>query len=160
MKELTMNLREHQGVITVSFSGEITGEADFSEITNKANAGKAVCFDLGEVARINSWGVQKWLALLSQLNENHTPFSFQRCSVPMIHHFNDISGFTGGGRIESILIPYYCDHCDLTHDHLVLIQKMGELPDLPDIRCPSCAIPMAFDDIPEIFFRFLCTTSN
>ena len=129
------------GRINESFDGGLAGRA-------LAEA-KLVVLDLSGVERITSYGVREWLAMLSVCKD--AELWLARCSEPIVTQLSTIKGFSGHGRVASVLLSFRCDACgtattvpfDLELDGAELAS--GSLAPRPCAQCGAEASP---DDDP------------
>jgi anti-anti-sigma regulatory factor len=138
--------------VSFTLSGEITEDAPLEALANQINPPHVV-LDLAEVRRINSCGVRDWLRMIRSLEAKGVSLVLERCSVPIVHHLNMITGFEGHGSVRSVFAPYYCGTCNIDTRRLLLVES-GRSDLSKRDTCPKCGGQMEFDDIPEIYERW------
>lgn len=149
---LTWKVKQRDTDQLVAMSGMISEQAKLETLADQVQ-GPVVAFDLGEVTRINSTGVRDWLTLIRALKAKGIEIALERCSVPIVHHLNMISGFEGGGTVRSVFAPYYCAACNREDQQLVSLDAGSEIHIDETRVCPECGGPMEFDDLPEHYER-------
>ncbi len=107
--------------------------------------GDSIVFDLAGIRAINSIGVKYWLILMEELSKR-TSLQFRACPVAFTSMASMVHGVLGGGKVESVLLPYTCENCGKTKDSLEDMAKLAaqELPE--SLPCPNCAKAMVLDD--------------
>jgi ABC-type transporter Mla MlaB component len=160
--ELGVDLAEKK--ISVKLVGEVTEKAELVAIWDYvAKLGpdvKRIEFDLGEVSRINSEGVRRWVELLNRA-QSRLSCRFIMLSVPIIQQASVVAGILGKPNtpIHAFHAPFLCVRCGKE----VIKPLSAELvrnPDtgactVPQISCDSCGGGLRFDDIESEYFFFL-----
>jgi hypothetical protein len=149
---LSWRIREHPGLMTVEFAGEIDENADFSELRNRLR--DSVAFQLADVRRINSCGVREWVNFVRDL-PHVTELRFSHCSSAIVTQLNMIHNFRGVATIRSFYAPYFCAACGLEEDKLIEVATWSAANVLPDFACAQCGAAMEFDDLPDRYLSFL-----
>jgi anti-anti-sigma regulatory factor len=145
--------KEKRGTdVVVALNGDITEYAPWDKLIAQIDT-PAVVFDLGDVKRINSCGVRDWLRMIRLLESKGVAIVLDRCSVPIVHSLTMISGFEGNGRIRSLFVPYYCEVCNVDSRRLYQVDSGGSV--LDGEPCPKCRNKMEFDDLPELYARWI-----
>lgn len=92
-----------------------------------AIAGKSIVFDCSGVSQVNSIGVQQWTKFLTTILPS-TSYSFDRCRSTMVSYASLVDAFLGKGAIESVFVPYECEHCGMTShfERAVVLLKDGK----------------------------------
>lgn len=137
---------------TVAFVGEIVEQADFRELKGKLVGDLEL--DMRGIRRVNSSGAHRWVEFVRSLPPA-ARLAFVHCSPAFVLQVNMVHGFVGGGVVRTFYAPYSCDRCDGHHLELLHsrdVRKSGWLA--PDVECPACNVPMAFDDDPARYFAF------
>jgi hypothetical protein len=113
--------------------------------------------DLGQIARMNSFGVRDWVNWIRALEKHDTQVVLLDCSPAVVAQINLVYDFTGrGGVVESFRAPYVCPTCKEEKTLLLESAAMGAPPYLPPVcRCDACDQDMDFDDVPVSYFAFL-----
>lgn len=143
------------GVKLAKISGVIDDVADFeAALGAPPNALKVHC---GDVKRINSVGVKKWVTYFQRARDRHTKLEFHECSPVIIQQINLFRNFTCGGLIRSLHLPYACGDCGQSFTVVHTIEDAKKIAaNPPAATCPSCKKPAGeFDDLPEEYFLFL-----
>ena len=134
-------------------SGVIDENADLSPLS-RAQASK-ICLHLGEVHRINSFGVRAWVEAIRTIPLS-SRLVLSHCSPPVIDQCNMVAGFNGHGVIESFYAPMLCEQCEeytqVLYDTRICLANGHALP---ATRCPRCQGSMDIDDLEEQYLTFL-----
>lgn len=136
----------------VAISGSITEFSDFTGVAQRC--GPRVRIDLAAVDRINSTGVRQWIRFVEALAPGRTVV-LERCAVPFVQQLNMIANMSGGGRVASMMLPYYCEHCDQERSLLAETDAAAAQAADGEHTCPACGGAMEFDDVPESYFSFI-----
>jgi CheY-like chemotaxis protein len=139
----------------VILQGDFREHTDFSRLRPRLHG--VVRFDLAWVRYLNSAGVKHWVNFLRSLQEV-TDYRFLRASVAFVTQAAMVPEVLGQGQVESFLVPYACDECDLEEDRLLQLAALaggGWPPAVPDFACPRCKGDLVFDDLPQRYFAFL-----
>jgi anti-anti-sigma regulatory factor len=136
-----------------ALSGEVTENTDFAPLVREDC--ETMILDLAGVARINSCGVREWITFVNSLASAGKKIVMERCSVPVVHQLNMVSNFRGGAEIHSAFAPYFCASCQAEHTRLIDLHDPAARRSLEDeVKCPICAAPMEFDDLPDSYLAF------
>lgn len=158
-------IREQNGsVLTVILSGVIDENTDLDKLIY--DPGKFLLVNCRRIERINSAGIRSWMRFFKALSYRGVKFKFLECSPAIVESINVIPGFTAGGEIESIYVPYTCTGCHTGFVQLNSTPKLkllfpsnpppGSPPGkLPDIACPKCGKQAVFDEETEDYLGFL-----
>ncbi len=149
---LSWQLESREGQTRVLFEGEISERANLAGLLSE-QLSQELLLDLHGVRRVNSVGVRDWINLLKELRASGRTFSLARCAVSVVAQLNMIANFAGGGRVLSVMVPFFCDGCGGQQEELVQLEQRG-IPTLPDVPCRGCGAPAALDDLPEHYFCF------
>jgi hypothetical protein len=116
--------------------------------------GAAAVLDLQGLRRINSAGINRWIAFVRR---NGQKLTLRACSRVMVDHLNMVLEFKGSARIESFVVPYHCMHCDSDEEVVVNAAAMRkQLASATQPRkCPRCGLASQLDDDPAEYFQFL-----
>ncbi|HEX8820078.1 MAG TPA: serine/threonine-protein kinase, partial [Archangium sp.] len=111
--------------------------------------------DLGQVERISSFGVRRWIEFASKLPPGGISLYVVNAPPVMVDQLNMVEGFSGVARVLSVLAPYTCRACG--EDRLRLVDLQAEAPVIaegraPEHSCPVCAGKLEFADLPSEFF--------
>lgn len=140
-------------VLRARLWGRLDERMDFGALLE--GTARNLILDLGDVQDINSSGVRLWMHFVGILTSGGRRLTLERCSTAIVKQLNMIYKFVGdGGRIVSVMAPYYCEQCDEEHDILVVLDE-EEVDTDATKACPKCqSEDMEFDDDPEFFFAF------
>ena len=111
--------------------------------------------DLGQVERISSFGVRRWIEFASKLPPGGISLYVVNAPPVMVDQLNMVEGFAGVARVLTVLAPYTCRACG--EDRLRLVDLQAEAPVIaegraPEHSCPVCAGKLEFADLPSEFF--------
>lgn len=95
-----------------------------------------VTFDMGGVARINSFGLMHWVTFLRAMADG--TFDFVACSSAFIEFVGMVPESARGGTIRSFYGTVHCSACDVETDALVQMPSSGR-PAIP--VCHECGMP-------------------
>lgn len=147
---------EPDGSLLVTFQGDFREHTDFSRLAPRLEG--RVVFDMAYVRYLNSAGVRHWVNFLRALDAVHE-FCFVRCSVAFATQASMVPEALGRGRVESFMVPFACEGCDLEEDRLMQTPAFAVRgvwpPEIPVFECPRCGDELAFDDVPTRYFAFL-----
>jgi len=138
-------------------SGAIDETSALLELLGRAQNRRLV-LDLAGVTFINSLGVRDWIRMQGEATRAGVAIELRRVSEPIIHQLNMIIATRGTARVTSFFAPYACDACGREESLLVdAVANAAGLAQLvpPQMPCPECGAPMAFNDFPERYFSFL-----
>lgn len=152
---MTVTLSDSDGGFKLAkISGVIDDVADFDATLGAPPA--ALRIHCGDVKRINSVGVKKWVTYFQRAKDRHTKLEFVECSPVIVQQVNLFRNFVCGGAIRSIHMPYACPGCgnnfSQVYDCEALKKNVSSPPAAP---CPKCGKPGEFDDLPEEYLLFL-----
>ena len=119
---------------------------------------RRLVLDLGKITFINSLGVRDWIRFLGRAAQDHVRLELVRVSEPLVQQFNMIVATRTGASVRSFFAPFACDACGLEDSICIEVEpNLLALRALqpPQISCPTCQAPMAFNDFPERYFSFL-----
>jgi anti-anti-sigma regulatory factor len=141
-------------VLAVTLSGTIDENANFQTLLEPLP--KVLQLNLRKVTRINSVGVKAWIRYFKEVQTKGTQVMLVECSPQIVEQINQISNFTCGAQIHSILVPFLCGQC---RSELLGAFKLADLKAMngvfPTPQCPKCQGKAEFDDIPEEYLAFL-----
>jgi eukaryotic-like serine/threonine-protein kinase len=141
------------GRCLVSVGGVIDENADLSPLTQLR--APSVQVNMGEVRRINSFGVRSWIEALRKIPQS-VALEFVECPPPVIDQCNMVRGFLGHGTPASFYAMMVCESCDEELDKLFSTAECKARGGaLPPTSCPSCGGEMEVDDIEEQYLSFL-----
>jgi anti-anti-sigma regulatory factor len=143
-------------IMCLRFIGTI--DEEFSGKAQAESVSGTLILDLGEVARISSFGIREWVDFIKEAGTKAHAIYFIECSPKIIDQFNMVANFGGPGKILSFYAPYRCDYCDDDRRRLVQVDESYDLIQnlaLPDVPCESCGNKEYFDEEPTSFFTHL-----
>lgn len=142
-------------VCYLELSGVIDEDNDLAAILEEIR-GRTVVVHLGEVERVNSYGVRDWVNWLGKLEEQKIDVVLLNCSPAVVAQVNLVRNFIGHAAVKSFHVPYFCAQCDEEKVLRCETAEMGPPPHEPPIcRCDECDLVMEFDDMPDTYFAFL-----
>jgi eukaryotic-like serine/threonine-protein kinase len=148
--------RVRVGTIThVRISGVI--DETFPLSSSSAELTGLVIVDLGQVERISSYGVRRWIEFASKLPPGCISLYVVHAPPVIVDQLNMVEGFVGVARVLSMLAPYTCRACG--EDRLRLVDLQAEAQVIaegraPEHACPVCAGKLEFADLPSEFFDY------
>lgn len=115
--------------------------------------------DLAGIELVNSVGVRSWIIWQKKLRIERSVV-LVNCSPVVVKQINILDGFVNDRtKIESILVPYFCEDCGFEEHKPLNIAKMKNPPDLEAAiqltKCPKCGMNMELDMIKSTYFTFL-----
>ncbi len=138
----------------IQLEGTISEHADFRSIVDAAP--DTLVLDLAHVEQINSCGVREWINFVTDLKRSGKTLELHRCSPAIVRQLNMISNFRGGGKVQSVLAPYFCDACENEITQLVEVGNTDARPEIAEtLPCPNCGEDMEFDDLADSYLGFL-----
>nr|WP_309895738.1 protein kinase [Archangium sp.] len=146
--------RGRVGTIThVRISGII--DETFPLTSSAPDLSGLIIVDLGQVERISSFGVRRWIEFASKLPPGGISLYVVNAPPVMVDQLNMVEGFSGVARVLSVLAPYTCRACG--EDRLRLVDLQTEATVIaegraPEHSCPVCAGKLEFADLPSEFF--------
>lgn len=138
-------------------TGAIDETAGLLDLLGKAQHGR-LALDLAGITFINSLGVRDWIRMQAAATRAGIQIELRRTAEVIIHQLNMIIATRGTAQVTSFFAPYACDACGREESLLVdAIAHADQLARLqpPQMICPECGAPMAFNDFPERYFSFL-----
>jgi anti-anti-sigma regulatory factor len=136
----------------------IDGVFDETAVLNDLAAqltGPAV-LDLSNVRRMSSAGTRNWLNLIRRVKARQ--LVLRACSRAMVEQMNMLLDFTGGAKVESIIVPYQCPTCESTNNVLVHVAALRAQLTQGQLKrqvCPTCQIAMDLTEDADSYFLFL-----
>ncbi len=129
----------------------------FPLTSSSSDLGGLLIVDLGQVERISSFGVRRWIEFASKLPAGGIALYVVNAPPMMVDQLNMVEGFSGVARVLSVLAPYTCRACG--EDRLRLVDLQSEAPIIaegraPEHSCPVCAGKLEFADLPSEFFDY------
>lgn len=117
-----------------------------------------VILDLGQLERISSFGVRKWIEFVSRLPNGALGMYIIHAPPILVDQLNLVEGFAGISKVLSLLAPYRCNTCN--EDRLRLVDVLAEAPLIaegraPEHSCPVCGSALEFADMPAEFFDYV-----
>ena len=137
--------------------GAIDEAAVLHELLGRAANGR-LTLDLANVTFINSLGVRDWIRFQAAAQKTNIAVTLRRVAEVLVHQLNMIIATRGNATVSSFFAPYACDACGREDSLLIdAIANGAGLSRLepPQMTCPECGAPMAFNDFPERYFSFL-----
>ena len=144
------------------FRGDINENADFSDVS--LVGAKEIVLDMAQIRLLNSVGLRSWLLWIKSF-AGDSSLVFINCPRHVVDQMNILDGFLPlTARVESFLVPYYCEHCEKTDsvlavrgkDYMEATADAKEGVTLPDEKpCPHCNQQMEMDVLKDRYFSFL-----
>lgn len=112
--------------------------------------------DLYGIKRINSVGIKKWITFFEKFQKKNVKMSFVRVAPAIVEQLVNISNFSCGADILSVVLPFHCKACSQSN---FLVKTKAELTnvdlDHTNWNCQSCnKAELEFDDLPDEYLRF------
>ena len=145
---LTWTIETEGTETAIHIRGNIDAFSPLDELIKQIDGPTA--FDLSEIHRVNSHGVQTWIRFINAI-EDKGPHRLLRCSPAVVDQMHIIANFHGAADVVSVMGPYYCDRCDLEVPVEIAAAIEG---DVPTASCPKCSQPMQLEDLPEKYLRW------
>ncbi|MBM7115674.1 serine/threonine-protein kinase [Archangium primigenium] len=129
----------------------------FPLTSSMTDLGGLIIVDLGQVERISSFGVRRWIEFASKMPQGGISLYVVNAPPVMVDQLNMVEGFSGVARVLSVLAPYMCRACG--EDRLRLVDLQAESAVIaegraPEHSCPVCAGKLEFADLPSEFFDY------
>ncbi|MFT5431270.1 MAG: hypothetical protein ACI9OJ_001949 [Myxococcota bacterium] len=158
MKSLTIEVLDDGRRVIVS--GSIDEFCDLEALAQVLASGESsIEVDLGQVHRINSVGVSKWIRAVRSASPNRS-VRWVNVSAVMASQLTMIANFGASATVESFFAPYYCEACDAEHDVLLRTESLTSDGKAPPQACSTCQSHMVFDDVAEGYFDSLRNLAN
>lgn len=141
---MTFTMTTRAGTPLVFLKGPLneTCERALEDIEAAVTAGPLV-IDCDEVTYINSVGILRWMAFMSELAKRGVSVTFERCPGTFYEFSIMIPAFLGNARIVSTTVSYFCTGCD--KESLVLVEAedlaAAVARDVICIHCGAVAKP-------------------
>lgn len=149
-------------ITTVKVAGAITDQTRFPNVM--AQNPKKVIINLEKIAYISSGGVRGWMVWINAIEKGLNGASHASLeSVPSVfmkqaYHIQNF--LPRGVEISSIIVPYYCDHCQSSMDvtfkkDVDLDSKLGRddlIKKISSTKCIWCNAVADIDGNPEDYF--------
>jgi hypothetical protein len=137
-----------------------TLEGVFDETATLADLAGAISgpaiLDLRGVRRISSAGTRNWLHLMRRLPDR---MILRACSRALVEQMNMLFDFTGGARVESVVVPFQCGTCERMENLVVHVSELRQQLAAGQLRTPRCAncrnLEMTLTEDPDGYFQFL-----
>lgn len=150
---LQWTLDETPDHTVVRLAGNITENADFAALLDACGT-RSLDVDLTDVTVINSCGVREWIRFVARLKEGGYDVRFHHCSSAVVRQLNLIADFCGPFAVESVLLPYFCDHCGTEQSVTLDLSSEAHVTVPEAIPCNQCAREAEFDDIVDRYLAF------
>lgn len=151
---ITVNRTQSPEGILVHLVGTIEESVNLEQLIGPVDA--LLIVNCRGITRINSVGVKTWMKYFQGLRFQGHQFKFVDCSQPIVEQLNMISNFDCGGKVESILLPFYCSTCK---QELIGTANTSDLKEsgleVPNVDCGKQNCAAKFDDDPDEYFSFL-----
>ncbi len=145
----------------VTMHGDFVETTNFQRLLDRLVEFDVIEFNLREVHRISSIGVQLWTTFLEDLGEKQ--YYFRHASTTFTSQVSMIPTAAGTGQFLSFEAPYRCDTCDIDDVRLLeaaAVLREGDEVLPPILHCSICGGELAFDDLSWRYFSFLVRQRN
>ena len=164
MNPFKFSQRTEKNILHLTLEGEIQATCLFPELdlsdVNKLD------FDLGKITYINSGGIRNWVLWMAQLNKKFPTEKFVFRQIPpiIVSQIGNVDSFIPKrSKIESVFIPFFCDHCGAAATNLFEPEKYFQeskpkveiLTAMSEMTCPQCSKGMEIDAFPEKYLTCL-----
>jgi hypothetical protein len=149
-----VEVREASGVRVVMVVGVVDERLNLAPAFQGVTG--PVLVDLDGVEQVTSAGVRQWQTGVRACQASY--LGLARCQPAMMTQFNSIRGFAGPGEVLSFYLGYLCGACDHAFEVLLDVLEsrtviQAKAP--PDEKCPRCGGSAEFDDLPDLYFRYV-----
>ncbi len=149
--ELTVDKQTLGSLLAVRLEGSLN-ESLVPETISALGDGRAIVFDVANVARITSYGVRQWIRGLAVLRERTPRMFLENCSYAWVSQLNMIQGFAEKVVVVSVLAPMVCTGCEAESKTPVDVRN-GPPADLTE-RCKKCGAALELEEDPASYFHF------
>ena len=151
----TINTLRVGSICHVRIGGVIDETFPLTSATPDLNG--LLIIDLGQVERISSFGVRRWIEFAGKLPASAVSLYVVHAPPVIVDQLNMVEGFSGVARVLTVLAPYSCRSCG--EDRLRLVDLQAESAVIaegraPEHTCPVCANKLEFADLPSEFFDY------
>jgi hypothetical protein len=140
-----------EGTVVLKLRGAIDENAALPPIFQDLPA--KVEFRLNGIERINSVGINRWIALFTQCSQQRT-VTVSALSYPVVLQANCISNLFAGATVVSCMAPYFCNACGQRREVLITREQVAESGGTPSPACPDCKGALDFDELDSYFALF------
>lgn len=147
---LTVAINKTETGTVVEVGGWLDGHSKLPDLGFIAGT---LIVNLYELSFINSLGIRDWVNWIKSVRAEKG-ITLVRCSPPFVRQISILKNFIPEGvAVESICVPYHCDHCMREERRLVDVNTL--LQTLPSsIPCVMCKEPMDIDVVKNTYFKF------
>ena len=111
---------------------------------------------LSAINHVNSSGIHPWTQYFNLARDRKCAVRFHSCSPAIMIYFNLIPHFACGGKIVSVLAPFFCKRCNLEYDVQIQIDSIeGVQSQVSSQNCVNCRKPAQFADKIKAYFSFM-----
>ncbi len=147
--------------VCVNLHGNFVETTDFSRLAAKLEEAEVIEFNLREIHRMSSIGVQLWCQFLETLAGK--TYYYRHASTVFTSQVAMIPTAAGSGEFLSFEAPYHCETCN--EDDVRLLEaksvlREGEEVVPPTLHCSVCGGELTFDDLPWRYFAFIVRQRN
>jgi anti-anti-sigma regulatory factor len=149
-------VRVGNGYTFVKLRGTIDEDNQLSALRREL-ASEVIILDLGEIDRINSYGVRDWVNWLGELRAAGHKVALIRCSTAIVAQANMVTNFCAGAAIVSFFAPYYNPAKDESCEKLLYVEDFLGAAELkaPAFYDDATGTALDFDDFEESYFAFI-----
>lgn len=147
--------------VCVNLHGDFVETTSFARLSQELADAETIEFNLREVHRMSSFGVQLWCSFLEGLADK--TYYFRHASTVFTSQVAMIPTAAGKGEFLSFEAPYHCETCD--EDDVRLLEakallREGDEVVPPTLHCSVCGGELSFDDLPWRYFAFIVRQRN
>jgi anti-anti-sigma regulatory factor len=154
---LVSQIRIEDSLKVVALAGEIDDQVDFESLFEPNSSDiKIMHVHCKNISRINSVGIKNWIQYFTKVKALGIQVSYWECSSAIVQQINIVHNFDVGAQIESVVVGYFCEKCDLPVNGTFTAKQLiasGLVP--PTQKCFKCGEVAEFDDNPKEYFKFL-----
>lgn len=150
---LVINVQEQDELVVYTFDGDV--DENFRQEQVPRIQKKKIILELANIKNFNSCGIREWIFFIRDISALGS-LVFKECSVSMVDQINLVPDSLGGGKINSLYAPYYCD-CQGEVNRLIDYDglcKLMETKTAPVFECEKCGKELEFDALEESYFLF------
>ena len=139
--------------------GVLSEDMDFNRFESLLQKYKTV--NMNGVEKLTSMGIAAWVHFYKNFFKKYPALKGQiilkECAFFVVEQFSFLPEFLIGLEIESIVIPFYCEDCDLDFSEIKQVASIKECDDPYDLKkpCPDCKTESELSYYCTDYFAFL-----